>query len=294
MVTSIDTTVSRVFDSPQVNLTSEAYERPPFDAPYSLAISELQSDRKYLVAYRENVVKQIVKEGWNPIAAGSIKVNLRPDSTLWILDGPNRVEAAKRLNLSHLWAEVFHFKTVSEEAYWSRRWNVKMAALTALEKFRIGIEAADPDKLVINNLARKHGFRITSSRLIDYSLSAVTTLEKIYIAYGATTVDFILRVVVNSWSGEPESTVEDILKALLVLNTCYDANTLDEEDLIFRLSEHKAVWWRREAEADRGEEPLFIKLAARFLKAYNHYKHTGVKRGGKLEMFDLEEALSIL
>lgn len=289
MVTSA---VSRVKRFDTSNRTSEIYERPPFDAPQSLPISVLYTDRRYAVGYKETVVRQIIEEGWNHIAAGSIRANLRPDGTLWILDGPSRVEAARRLGLTHLWVEVFHFGSVTEEAYWSRRWNIKMAALTALEKFRTALESGDQDKLTISTLAKKHGFRITSSRLIDYSLSAVTTLERIYNIYGAISVDYILGVISKSWQGEPESTVDDILKAVLVLVANY-AEQLDEEDLVFRLSEHKAVWWRREAEADRGNHPLYVKLAARFLKAYNHYKHNGT-RGGKLPMFDLDEAANLL
>lgn len=93
-------------------------------------------------------------------------------------------------------------------------------ALSSFETFKAHIEADDPKQKMIEAIVQSYGLAITSTKAKN-SISAVSTLERIYDKYGQAVLDTTLRLAIATWEGENNSLSGSILMGIARIVVAY-------------------------------------------------------------------------
>jgi hypothetical protein len=165
-------------------------------------------------------VKGIVKD-FEPLALGVITVAERPNLSLWLMDGLQRVCALKQLGITTVRADVIPCETVEEEATLFRRLN-KRTALSAIELFNSQIIGRDPVSLDIVRIAESNGFKVPTRRVSGRrvpanqatELACVGRLQRSYRSIGADGLSAVLAVLAQLWPDDPKRTKNEIVGGL--------------------------------------------------------------------------------
>lgn len=121
-------------------------------------------------------------ESWDDRAVGLICVSERIDGYFYVLDGHHRVEAARRLDIEFIPAEVWLRLTPSEEAEMFLQRNNDLN-VRRVDKFLAAVTAGRSDQCEIIKIVEDAGWVISDSDN-DGQIRAVAALERIY---GAST-----------------------------------------------------------------------------------------------------------
>lgn len=92
--------------------------------------------------------------------------------------------------------------------------------LLPYETFMANIEAGSDKHLIIQDLVESYNLTITSSKTPG-GICAVSTLETIYDKYGFHILDRILRIIIGTWEGEPNSLSANMLNGVARLVSAY-------------------------------------------------------------------------
>lgn len=106
--------------------------------------------------------------------------------------------------------------------------------LLPYEIFMANIEAGSDKQLIIRDLAESYGLKI-SSKCAPGHICAVATLESIHDRYGYHVLDRVLRLMIDTWEGVPQSLSANMLNGLARLVYAY-ADALKENMFKDKLS----------------------------------------------------------
>lgn len=119
--------------------------------------TRLRVDEDYQRSRRAEKVKRIAAR-WSWVACGSLQVALRQDSTLYIIDGGHRWEAAMlREDINDLPCLLFKTKSVEQEAQGFLTIQTNRKAINSVEKFKALLAVGDMDARFVNDLVIASG-----------------------------------------------------------------------------------------------------------------------------------------
>ena len=100
-------------------------------------------------------------------------------------------------------------------------------SLNPHEVFVANVEAGNDDQLTIKRLVETYGLTITTKKAPN-TICAVGALESIFTKYGYHVLNRVLRLIVGSWEGDPNSFSANMLNAVAKLVVTYREH-LDED-----------------------------------------------------------------
>jgi hypothetical protein len=190
-------------------------------------------------AYQRDVKSKHVKivSDFNEQALGIPLVGEREDSSLWIVDGLQRVTALRKLGWIEARFEVFRSLGVEHEAAVFKLVNINRTRLRSDEEFKALLTAHDGDAWAIKECVEKEGFYISLRREKgddNKGLTCYNALRQWYHKGGVAYISFSLRMVRDCWPGDGKGTGHHMLNGMCVFYHRHK-ELLDESKLIARL-----------------------------------------------------------
>jgi len=126
-------------------------------------------------------------------------VNLRDGGQYFIIDGQHRIEAMKMIGWGdqQVQCDLLEGLSEAEEAELFLRRDERRA-ISAFDKFRIGITAERETETDIDRVVRAQGLKVSRSQG-EGCVSAVGTLRKVYQQAGAATLGRSLRIIRDAY-----------------------------------------------------------------------------------------------
>lgn len=158
---------------------------------------------------------------FNPDAVGVITVSRRNMAGVkddFIIDGWHRKEAAFRTDPDYmLTCHVFEGLTVPEEALMFLNLNYTSQP-TRLEKFKVRLEADDPEATLINNIVTSLGWSVSPAPSNGH-IQAVAALERIHalsqkVEAEPHLLDLTLRTTTKAWGMNQQASQAVILEGI--------------------------------------------------------------------------------
>jgi hypothetical protein len=114
--------------------------------------------------------------------------------------------------------------------------------LTALEIWKALIWQDDETALKIKKILDENGFKVSAggSRVSKYTISAINAVQSAYKTLTEKQFLQMLRIVKESWNGDPDSLSATIIKAMTRFVKTYDGK-FNEQNLIRRLSKRSPL-----------------------------------------------------
>lgn len=190
------------------------------------------------VAQRELNQAAVVRmhdAGFDPDRLGYIVVSER-DGSYWIIDGQHRFELAK-LHAGDEWADFkleaqcYFGLSEEQEAAKFLELNDKLA-VTAFDKFRIGVVASLPVQSDIDRVVRSLGLKVARERGAG-AIGAVTSLEKVYKSTGPGGLAHTLAIVRDAFGGFGFES--SIIAGVSAFRSRYEGR-ISEDEIVRKLS----------------------------------------------------------
>ena len=229
-------------------------------------------------------VSRITREFDND-AFGSLVVGERGDGTLWVVDGLQRLTAARKLGIQRVPCDVFHSEGQQHEAKIFRLKNKNRTNVGAVVLFRALMAEGDDESLEIRRIVYAAGLRIGDLEAGPRwpHVRCVTAVQRIY-ARGnlAETID----VICSAWPEDDEALNGHILEGMSIFLRKYEG--ISKSDLVRKLRAKSPSDILRFAEGVRklmsNAETRANVVASGFLKFYNHRRHKkAVLAGGGVD-----------
>lgn len=248
-----------------------------------IAISEMKvspkAQRNFSKAHAEQYAADFDLE------ALGFPVVSRRDGFYWIVDGQHRIEALKMIGWGdqQVQCECYEELTEADEAELFLRRDTR-TAITALDKFMIGLVAERQPEIDINRTVQGLGLRIGTkggSGSSDRTITAVQGLRKVFDLGGASLLRRALRLLRDGFPDEGEAFKSHIIQGMGLTAHRYGEALKDEVVLErFLALRGGSSGLRRKAETlhsrtDRGVPDC---VAAAVVEVYN-----GGRGGTKLE-----------
>lgn len=182
--------------------------------------------------YQRNLSIQHVKraaENFDIYQINPVKVSRR-DGVNYIFNGQHTVEIVALISGSRetpVWCMIYDDLEYEHEADIFANQMKYVKALLPYEIFMANIEAGNDKELNIKALVEDLGMTITPSAAPN-GICAVTTLEKIYDRYGFNALHRVLRLVIGTWEGAPNSTSANMLNGVAKLIDAYGDSLKDD------------------------------------------------------------------
>ena len=151
-----------------------------------------------------------IVNGFNEAKLGIPVVSER-GGQYYIVDGTHRVAALRRLGYERAMFIVLKGLTYEEEADYFRRQNENARGLTLYTRFKAGLECGDETCLAINAIVERNNFVIGTSARNFNTITAVFALITIYDSYGAGILNKTLRLIRETWDGNPTAKNREFL-----------------------------------------------------------------------------------
>lgn len=217
----------------------------------NVSVSLLQIDRSYQRTIKRVVVSSIVK-CYNQDAFGTLLVGRRKDSSMWVIDGQQRLTAAKELGHDCVPCKIIESKGPKHEAMLFRLVNGGRQQVTSNELFRAALEAGDQQSVEIVAAIERCGFALTftagsNSKPTDIRQSK--PMEIVYEWGGAGLIERVLNVIRSAWATEQTATRSYIIQG--IGRFFRDYKDADDKRVAKCLREISPVWILRHAEDGR-------------------------------------------
>ena len=188
----------------------------------TVRLASLQIDMFYQRTLKPALVCDIM-EAFTWEGFGMPTVGVRKDGTSWIIDGQQRITAAKALNITSAEVKIIASKGSVHEAEIFHRLNAESAALTKVQEFKAGLHAGIPTPTNIVKSVKAAGMEVSTE---DYGRSvtwpkirAIGQLEKIYKYGGSQVMEAVLSLVVELWPEEDDAVREEVIGGVYLLVT---------------------------------------------------------------------------
>jgi hypothetical protein len=179
-------------------------------------------DLQVASAYQRTIVAAQVRriaKALDPDAFGSLTVGERADGSLWVVDGLQRLTAARQLVIEAVPCDVFSSTGPEHEARVFRLKNKHRTNVSALALFRAQLTEGDPQSVEIARVIRDAGLRLVLSEGGKNSwpdVKAVRSVERAYSRVGADGLAAVFRILSESWAGERDALQGDMIEGMSV------------------------------------------------------------------------------
>jgi hypothetical protein len=158
-----------------------------------------------------------------------VKVSRR-DGINYVFNGQHTIEIVAMVSGSRetpVWCMIYDDLCYSHEADIFANQQKYVKSLNPHEVFVANVEAGNDDQLTIKRLVETYGLTITTKKASN-TICAVGALESIFTKYGYHVLNRVLRLIVGSWEGDPNSFSANMLNAVAKLVVTYREH-LDED-----------------------------------------------------------------
>jgi hypothetical protein len=185
---------------------------------WEVSIDDLRVDNSYQRPIKEphvgNIMMYFSWEGF-----GTPVVGRRSNGTLWLLDGLQRITAAKNLNCTDIIVEVIDSRGPKHEAGIFHCLNAVSRVPTKMQIFRAGLRAGNATATAIYKATKAAGMDIqldasNAGSNIWPQVRALSRLEQLYKFRGPEFVTEVLSLIKELWDGESDAVREDIIGGL--------------------------------------------------------------------------------
>lgn len=193
-----------------------------------IPVKDLVSNQDYQRTLSMLHVKKAVEE-FDLNQINPVKVSRR-DGVNYVFNGQHTAEIIAMASGSRetpVWCMVYDDLDYAEEAdiFANQMKNVKL--LQPLEIFKANCEAGNSKELMIKGLVESYNLKIGATSYPG-TISAVSTLERIYDKYGYDMLDRILKLLIITWEGEQKSFSANMLNGMARLISAFGENLKDE------------------------------------------------------------------
>lgn len=192
----------------------------------SLKIADLRvADKVYQREIKP--IAKLISKVFSVKACGSIKVGIRKNGSMWIVDGHQRSTAALIAGYTTIWADTYASKGIKDEAKLFEQINGQRTKVSIAELFRAALVAQDKDTKKIEKIVKDNGFLLsfTTAGKEWNEISCFSTLKRLYTSRDKNRLQLVLKIINEAWQGCEQATHETILKGLnQCLNELYVSN----------------------------------------------------------------------
>lgn len=177
--------------------------------------SDLEIDFTYQRERESQTTIENMVKGWSWIACGTLRVGLRPDGTMVVIDGQGRKLAAdQRDDIDTLPCMVYEVSTVAEEANAFLRVQKYRKALRGYQTHKAARAGGNEVAIEVEKIVQSHGLTIQNNTG-DGSFRAIATATALYRRNEARFRN-IMAVAVKLCGGNPIT--KEILQGLFALD----------------------------------------------------------------------------
>ena len=185
-------------------------------------------------AYQRTIVPARVgriEKSFDADAFGSLTVGERRDSSLWVVDGMQRLTAGIRLGIESVPCDVFQSDGPEHEAKVFRLKNKERTSVSAGALFKAQLVEGDPQTVDIARVVKEAGLKLK----LDEGhggwpyVKAVVSLEGAYRRVGREGLLESLALLVQAWPGEADALRGDVIGGMswfLKRNEMFDRSRL--------------------------------------------------------------------
>lgn len=184
-------------------------------------------------------------------AFGSLTVGHRRDGSYWVVDGMQRLTAARKLGIAMVPCDVFESEGQEHEARVFRLKNRERTSVSALALFNAQMTEGDPQTLEIAAVVNRAGLKL---RLRDEGgqgwpyIKAVKALERSFQRVGSEGLQAALAILGEAWPGEDGALQGDMIEGVCWFIKKHEG--FDERRLVDRLSKKSITGVIRAADAN--------------------------------------------
>lgn len=179
-----------------------------------IPIKDLVSNQEYQRNVYASHVEHTAAE-FDVYQINPVKVSRR-NGINYVFDGQHTIEIVALASGSRetpVWCMIYDDLNYTMEADIFANQKKGSKPLLAAEVFIANVEANNPIQLTIKELVESYGLSIEKSRTYN-SITAVSTLERIYLTYGYHVLDQTLRLITATWEGIPNSFSSPVLSGV--------------------------------------------------------------------------------
>jgi hypothetical protein len=182
-------------------------------------------------------------------AFGSLTVGRRRDGSHWVVDGMQRLTAARKLGIAAVPCDVFESEGPEHEARVFRLKNKERTNVTACALFRAQLVEGDAQTVDIAKAVEAAGLslRFESGKPGWPFVKAVVSLEKAYRKVGGDGLAAVLCIICESWFGESDALRGDIISGLAYF--MHKTPWFDKDRLVKKLADKPVSALIRAADA---------------------------------------------
>jgi hypothetical protein len=214
-----------------------------------IAVEELNISDAYQRTIITARVNRIAKN-LDQDAFGSLTVGQRRDGSYWVVDGMQRLTAARKLDIAMVPCDVFDSDGQEHEARVFRLKNRERTNVSAVSLFRAQMTEGDEQTLAIAAVVKDAGLKLAlreETAKWPY-IRAVKALERSFQRVGGEGLRKAFALLDQAWTGEDGSVQGDMIEGMCYFikkHPDYDANRL-----VSRLSKKSVTSVLRAADAN--------------------------------------------
>ena len=180
--------------------------------PQTVALDELQVDESYQRNRLNYHIRQMC-DNFMELAIAAPVVGRRSDNSLWVIDGQQRLEAARREGYDAALVLIVDSTGPEFEAA-IFRWLNNRRGISAAIIFRCNVKANDPDTLCIKDIVERTGFRFQGISPVNGGLTigCIGEIVRTYHERGADQLELLLQIAHDCWPNDASS-VESVFVA---------------------------------------------------------------------------------
>lgn len=231
-----------------------------------------------------------VAENFDVFQINPVKVSRR-DGINYVFNGQHTIEIVALVSGSRetpVWCMIYDELNYSHEADIFANQMKYVKPLQPLEVFNANLEAGNPDQLMIRDLVESYGLTIGNKQIYG-EISAISTIENIYLKYGYHILNRVLFLILATWEGDKHSFSANMLKAVCKLCIIYK-DQINEEEFKEKVGSYSVKQISRIAKERRKGHMGF---AEAMVMAYNGKKKTPANRLPEKKLYTHEIAFGI-
>lgn len=180
-----------------------------------IAVEELNISDAYQRTIVPNRVNRIAKN-LDQDAFGSLTVGQRRDGSHWVVDGMQRLTAARKLGIGMVPCDVFESDGQEHEARVFRLKNRERTNVSSVALFRAQLTEGDQQSIEIERVIRNSGLKLAlkeESSGWPY-VKAVKALERSFQRVGSDGIARALAIISEVWPGETHALQGDMIEGM--------------------------------------------------------------------------------
>jgi hypothetical protein len=167
-------------------------------------------------------------------AFGSLTVGQRKEGSYWVVDGMQRLTAARKLGIAMVPCDVFESEGQEHEARVFRLKNRERTNVSSIALFRAQLTEGDEQSVQIAGIVKDAGFRlaIRDEKSGWPFIRAVKALERSFSRVGADGLSLGLSILSEAWPGEDHALQGDMIYGMCLFihkNPGFDVRRLVEK-----------------------------------------------------------------